>query len=176
MDNLSQWREEHFFCSLTRTVHLFEAHEAGLAVGEKTRVEVFPRWHQYLPGKHSLTSGRGKLLHVPPTYIQEYSFQRHSHTIQLYCWHELLIQGGVAVDPEQTIGVIGEDFEKKRNSLTVTSEQLKNSRQNPTTSFSNSATAIGGGITTAAGTKPLSVTFLFRTSGKCIYNQKVSWM
>ena len=90
------------------------------------------------------------------------------------CWHELLIEGGVAVDPEQTIGVIGEDFEEKRNSLTVTSEQLKNSRQNPTTSFSNSATAIGGGITTAAGTKPLSVTFLFRTSGKCIYNQKVS--
>ena len=62
------------------------------------------------------------------------------------------------MDPEQTIGVIGEDFEEKRNSLTVTSEQLKNSRQNPTTSFSNSATAIGGGITTAAGTKPLSVT------------------
>ena len=165
MDNLSQWREEHFFCSLTRTVHLFEAHEAELAVGEKTRVEVFPRWHQYLPGKHSLTSGRDKLLHAPLTYIQEYSFQRHSHT--LYCWHVLLIQGGVAVAPEQTIGVIGEDFEKKRNSLTVTSEQLKISWQDPTTSFLNSTTAIGGGITTAAGTTPFSVTFLFRTSGKC---------
>ena len=67
-------------------MHLFEAHEAELAVCEKTRAEVFPRAHQDVLGKRSRTSGRANLQHITTKYNQEYSFQRHN------CCHEQPIQ------------------------------------------------------------------------------------